>query len=311
MCDRVAAAGPVPGIRNSRREATSVGTQASARVTYVGLLALAIGLISPSRSAARRVEATPSAPAEGGARLCVSGHKVNLRAGPSTRAAVHDRLGLGTTVMVRAIVPGGPVRIGSRTDWWYQVAVLDDTGVATLKGYLFGGTLTPACVLADLDADGEAERATVAINTQGTPLVRILEPTAEAEVTASLPITRAGTEPLTVATVDLIPASEAGFAMVRVVVSGSTEAAAAEGRVFYVSYQSPRAGRVGSATLAFSHPASGHRGTTSWQTDVRFSGATREAWVTTQTTVDGGSPTESVRYFKSADGSFVDVTDRR
>lgn len=288
-----------------------MGTQASARAARVGLIALTMSLFGPGTADARRVEATPTSPAEGGARLCVAGHRVNLRSRPSTGAAVQDRLGLGTTVMVRAIVPGGPVRIGGRTDWWYQVAVLDDTGVATGKGYLFGGTLTPACVLADLDADGETERATVAINAQGTPLVRILEPSAESEVTASLPVTRAGTSPLTHATVDLIPASEAGFAMVRVAVSGTTEAAAAEGRVFYVSYQSARAGRTGSATLALTHAASGHRGSTAWETDVRFSGATREAWVTTRTTVDGGTPSESVRYFKSADGSFVDVTDRR
>jgi len=257
------------------------------------------------------VEGVPSGPAEAGNRLCVSGHRVNLRSAPSTRAKVADRLDLGTTVMVRAVVPGGSVRIGARHDWWYQVAVLDDTGVAVGKGYLFGGTLTPACILADLDGDGETERATVSVNPQGTPLVRILEPKGTAEVTASLPVTKAGNTPLLRAEVDLIPHSEAGFAMVRVRVSGDSTEAKAEGRIFYVSYQSAGPGRTGAATLALTHPSDGVRGDTAWTTRVQFNGGTGEAQVTTVTTRSGGAPEEAIRYFKAANGSYVDVTDRR
>lgn len=262
-------------------------------------------------AAAAPVHAVPATPAEGGDRLCVAGHNVNLRATPSTRGKVADRLGLGTTVMVRAVVPGGAQRIGSRTDWWYQVAVLDDTGEAVGKGYMFGGTLTPACILADLDGDGDTERATVSVNPQGTPLVRIIEQSAATEATASLPITRAGSVPLTSARVDLIPESEAGFAMVRVEVFGDSAAARAEGRVFYVSYQASRSGVQGAPTLALSHPADGQSGNTSWTTRMAFDGATGEARLTTVTTRADGTTEESERRYKSASSSFVDVTNRR
>ncbi len=273
--------------------------------------ALACGLGGATVARAAPVHALPTQPADGGDRLCVSGNGVNLREKPSTQSKVVDKLHLGTLVMVRAVVPGGPVRISSRSDWWYQVAVLDDQGVAQEKGYLFGGTLTPACIVADLDGDEEVERAAVSVNPQGTPLVRIYEPKLGEEVVASLPVTQAAGTPLTTAIVDLIPASEAGFAMVRVRMDGDSDAAKAGGRVFYVSYQSSGPGRRGEATLALTHAASGRNGDVEWTTTARFSAEDEAARVITRVTKAGEAPQESERRFLAADASYVDVTDRK
>jgi len=262
---------------------------------------------SPTGAGADQVEAFPTATAKGADRLCVAGHQTNLRQMPSTSGRVIDQLALGTTVMVRAEVPGGPVEIGPRKDWWYQVAVPDDTGNPVGKGYLYGGTLTRTCIHVDLDSDGEAERATVSMNPQGTPVVRVLEPGGTSEVTASLPITRAGDQPLLHARVGLIPAGAAGFSMVRVEGVGHTPAERVHGRVFCVSYADPRPGAQGTATLALQHPADGEANGTSWQTRVAFDPASRTASLTTATTTADGQQTRKVRYYKASHASFIEV----
>lgn len=262
---------------------------------------------SPTGAGADEVEAFPTAAAEGADRLCVAGHQTNLRQTPSTSGRVIDQLALGTTVMVRAVVPGGPVEIGPRKDWWYQVAVLDDTGNPVGKGYLYGGTLTRTCIHVDLDGDGEAERATVSINPQGTPVVRVLEPGGSHQTTASLPITRAGNQPLLQARVGLIPAGAAGFSMVRVEVYGHTPAERAYGRAFYVSYAAPRPGVQGTATLALQHPADGEANGTSWQTRMAFDAVSRTASLTTVTTAADGQQTRKVQYYKASHASYIEV----
>lgn len=118
------------------------------------------------------IQADPTTPRPDGTELCVASHRVNLRKGPSTRSGVADRLELGTRVLIRAVVPGGPQRIGARTDYWYEVVPLDAEGVAGDRGFMYGGTLTGACWSLDLDGDGTKEPITASITPDGVVLVQ-------------------------------------------------------------------------------------------------------------------------------------------
>ena len=156
-----------------------------------------------------------STPLEAGERVCVAGHKVNLRRSPTTRGRVVARLDLGTTLMVRATVPGGPVPLGGRRDWWYQVVVLDKDGVAQSKGYIYGGVLTHACLEADLDNDGEPEMATVALNPEGVIVVRVFEPYGGSDKSLTLPAVRIQGQLLRSADVEVLPAAQVGVPLLK------------------------------------------------------------------------------------------------
>ena len=93
---------------------------------------------------------------------------VNLRSGPSRDAPVVSRLSLGEEVTILGVA--GPIEvIDGVSERWYQVRTYSGDGC------LFGGTLTGARWEADLDEDGELERATVTLGANGTAIVRVAE----------------------------------------------------------------------------------------------------------------------------------------
>ncbi|MFN7975950.1 MAG: hypothetical protein U0166_27050 [Acidobacteriota bacterium] len=105
---------------------------------------------------------------------------VLAEADPSARLIA--KLAMGTPVVVREIDEGLDVRDG-RVDRWYRVSV--DAGDAK-EGWVFGAQLTSLAFTADLDADGEDETITVALDESFRILVRVLEPATRAVSTVDL-----------------------------------------------------------------------------------------------------------------------------
>ena len=242
-------------------------------------------------------------PIEAGVRVCVAGHKVNLRRSPTTRGRVVERLDLGTTLMVRAAVPGGPVPLGGRRDWWYQVVVLDKDEVAQTKGYIYGGVLTHACLHADLDDDGEIEAATVAINPDGIVIVRVFEPYGGSDKSLTLPAARVRGELLREADIEVMPASESGVPLVKIAVRTS-DTADPNGKTSYVAYRAEAATLPGKLSLALSHPRGGIDADTRWTTATRFDPDKLTLYLTT-----GSGASEMVKRYEWGGKAYVERPD--
>lgn len=220
-------------------------------------------------------------PVEAGERICVAGHKVNLRKSPTTRGRIVARLDLGTELMVRATVPGGPVALGGRRDWWYQVIVLDENDVAETKGYIYGGVLTRACLRADLDDDGELEVATVSMNPDGIVVVRVFEPYGGSDKSLTIPAARAGGQLLRHAQIDVLSANDTGVPLLQVTAHGA-ESDVPSGKVSYVAYRAEAATLAGKLTLALSHVQGGEVDGKRWNAKTRFDADDRTVHVTTR-----------------------------
>ncbi len=99
---------------------------------------------------------------------------VNLREAASADAAVRSQLDFGTRVTV--LGRGPRVRLGRAVNCWYQVEAKTERGDRT--GYVFGATLSPFLVEADLDDDGVQERFSVGWTDTFAARVRAFEPDA-------------------------------------------------------------------------------------------------------------------------------------
>ena len=226
------------------------------------------------------LQATNKTPLDPGDHRCIADNHVNLRAAPNTQSAVQAQLFLGTEVMVRAVVPGGPVDLLGRFDWWYEVVVIDENDEATAKGFLYGPTLTPACFEADLDGDGQSERITATMNVDGATTVLIQANGQTHRV--SVPFSRAqGVRPVGVT---WMGPHEAGFAMLRVQTGGRGLDEQSDGDVAYIAWPAPHA-----PTVVLTHPATGMSSKGPIAVLPLFSASTGTAEV--RRSVNGAAPT--------------------
>jgi hypothetical protein len=108
--------------------------------------------------------------------MCAASDDINLRKAPKPGAESLATLRMGTRLKV--LREAGPnVRVSDRVDRWYEVE-WEQAGKA-VKGFVFGGALTPLCFTADLDGDGEDEVATVSMTWEFKIRVRVMEPAKE------------------------------------------------------------------------------------------------------------------------------------
>ena len=220
-------------------------------------------------------------PTEAGERICVAGHKVNLRRSPTPRGRIVARLDLGTPLMVRATVPGGPVPLGGRRDWWYQVVVLDDDDVAETKGYIYGGVLTRACLQADLDNDGETEVVTVSMNPDGIVVVRVYEPYGGSDKSLTLPAARVDGQLLRHAQIEVLSVNDTGVPLLQVTAHGA-DSDTPTGKISYIAYRAEAATLPGKLTLALSHVRGGEIEDKRWNAKTRFDADAHTVHVTTR-----------------------------
>lgn len=254
-------------------------------------------------AAAISVSGAKGSPIMAGDRVCVAGHKVNLRRSPTTRGRVVKRLDLGTALMVRATVPGGPVPLGGRRDWWYQVVELDKDGVAQTKGYIYGGVLTRACLHADLDDDGEIEAATVSMNPDGIIIMRVFEPYGGSDKSLTLPTARVKGNLLRDADVEVVSASASGVPLVKIAVR-TADPADPTGKTSYIAYRAEAATLPGKLSLALSHPRGGIEADAPWTTTTRFDADKLTVYLTT-----GSGASEMVKRYEWGGKAYIERPD--
>ena len=97
----------------------------------------------------------------------------NLRKTADAGGEVVRTLPLGTPLTVTD-ASAERTKIGLRVDRWYGVEAKIDG--ATVRGFVFGSSLTPFRFEGDFDGDGEQEIAAVALSGWFAPRVRVLEP---------------------------------------------------------------------------------------------------------------------------------------
>ncbi|RKG89864.1 SH3 domain-containing protein [Corallococcus terminator] len=156
---------------------------------------------------------------EKGQSLYLGVDEANLRASAAADGAVLQTLMLGTPVRVVAV--GARAKVGEYVNAWYQVAVVDakaPKGAAPAMGWVFGNTLTPFRVEADLDGDGELEVATLVMSNEFKARVRVLEPGVKpprrvSSVDVPVASTSYGMGQGGPATLTLVPAKKAGMAL--------------------------------------------------------------------------------------------------
>lgn len=191
--------------------------------------------------------------------LFVGVDEANLRQSAAADAPVVTTLPLGAAV--RVLERGKErLKVGEYVNHWYSVEYVDNKGTPApgddqrVTGWLFGNTLTPFRLEADLDGDGELEVATVVMSADFKARVRVLEPNVKPpRRVSSVDTVPAGGAYLSVeggpATVKLVPAKTAGVALLQV---DSSPEACGDYSTAYVSYTVPgrKKGVLGKAKLA-------------------------------------------------------------
>jgi|GEM_PF-2439312 len=99
---------------------------------------------------------------------------VNLRRQAKAGAPVVTKLDFGTEVTV--LGHGPLVRVGKAVNRWYEVTA--STAQGKVRGFLFGSTLSPFVVRADLDGDGDNEAVSVGWTSTFATRLRLFEPLA-------------------------------------------------------------------------------------------------------------------------------------
>lgn len=200
---------------------------------------------------------------------------------------------------VRVEEAGAVAMVEDRVDQWYRVS-------GDHAGWVFGGMLTPYSWEADMDGDGEQELVTAAWSSDFTLRVRIFEPNLRAGGTLHVDLDAAGGAYLSqlgsIATVDLVPASKAGTALVHVHMGVE---ACADFRDDWISYSSPGPVKIGRERVALSllgliDPPSDSTFT------VEFSGKRKTAYVTRSTAeAEGQPPSVTSERYVLRDGVFL------
>lgn len=200
---------------------------------------------------------------------------------------------------VRVEEAGAVAMVDDRVDQWYRVS-------GDHSGWVFGGMLTPYAWQADMDGDGEQELVTAAWNADFTLRVRIFEPNLRAGATMHLDVDAAGgayiSQQGSIATVELIPASKAGIALVHIHMGVE---ACADFRDDWISYSSSEPVKIGRERVALSQSGLIDPPNDSSFT-VEFSGKRKTAYVTRSTAEAEGQPPSviSERYVLR-DGVFL------
>ncbi|MCY1043547.1 SH3 domain-containing protein [Corallococcus sp. bb12-1] len=192
---------------------------------------------------------------EKGQTLYMGVDEANLRASAAADGAVLQTLMLGTPVRVVAV--GARAKVGEYVNAWYQVAVVDakaPKGAAPVSGWVFGNTLTPFRLEADLDGDGELEVATLVMSNEFKARVRVLEPGVKpprrvSSVDVAVASTSYGMGQGGPATLTLVPAKKAGMSLL---VVDSRPERCGDLVTSYVSYSGAdgKKGVLGKAKLA-------------------------------------------------------------
>ncbi len=200
---------------------------------------------------------------------------------------------------VRVEEPGAVGMADDRVDQWIRVS-------GEHPGWVFGGQLTPYRWDVDMDGDGERELVTAAWVSGFTVRVRVLEPNMRAGATMQLDVDAAGGGYISqlgaIATLDLIPASKAGIALIHVHMGVE---ACADFRDDWISYSSSGPSRIGSERVALSlsgliDPPNDSEFT------VEFSGKRKTAYVThSQAEAEGQPPSITNQRYVLRDGVFL------
>ncbi len=105
------------------------------------------------------------------------GHNINMRTETTVLSDVVAKIPLGHPITI--LETAKEATIGERNDFWYHVESKVDGKV--VQGYLFGSTLTPHRITADLDMDGVEEQLLVVYNNKHEVLFRLYDPNGAAK----------------------------------------------------------------------------------------------------------------------------------
>jgi hypothetical protein len=241
----------------------------------------------------------------------------NLRASAAADAAVVQTLMLGTPVKV--VNAGARAKVGEYVNTWYQVTVVDAKAPAPVTGWVFGNTLTPFRIEADLDGDGELEVATVVMSNEFKARVRVLEPNVKpprrvSSVDVQVAASNYGSGNGGPVKMRLVPAKKAGVALLEL---ESMPERSGDFITTYVSYTQPEGkkakGVLGKAKNALE--AAGLSDPPSFSTfKVSFQASAKKAVVARETFEDvaeeGGSSPHKVKtreVYQWNDGVFTEV----
>ena len=105
------------------------------------------------------------------------GHNINMRAETTVLSDVVAKIPLGHPITI--LETAKESTIGDRNDFWYHVESKIEGKV--VQGFLFGSTLTPHRITADLDMDGVDEQLLVVYNNKHEVLFRLYDPNGAAK----------------------------------------------------------------------------------------------------------------------------------
>lgn len=104
-------------------------------------------------------------------RVFVASDDVNLRAKPAADAAVVAKAPFGAEV--RILERGARDEVSARVDHWYRVEVRAPGKAGVKSGWVFGGTLTPFVLRANLDEDTALEQVSASWSWRHAAVVRV------------------------------------------------------------------------------------------------------------------------------------------